>query len=290
MARPHLRPFRRGALAALLALALLLPPAVRADEASDYRIGAVRSAWSLAAGFWRAQDLSGPAREREALRLAAEGQALARGIAAELRRAADAGDPAPLDAFARFLQARPAAERVAYAPILAELSASRNAKRLLSRAPAGEIVLLPEDPGYIPGYGTADPDGLYGRGATIESRVIGEIWHPRVHYLVVNERFRGTCAVELVSEIGERARELERLAPPVTETFNGAPVEVVPVSFRMNRYWRFATLRRFDVVRTEFELWRAPRRFLLRPRWERAGSTHLLDEAVTPAQILTGLK
>lgn len=291
-AMPHASPRRRSLFpaVALLALFALTPHPGRANEAVDYRLAALRDAWCLADGFWKAQDLVGRSDDRAARALAEASLAAAKRLSAELLQAAERNDHAAAEAFLRFLAARPAPEREAYAPVVAELGKSPAARRLFGWG-GGGLLPLPADPGFIPGYGTAEPGFRFARGATIETRVIGEIWHPKFQYLMVNERFRGTCAVELVGALtSERIRDLELLAPAAEEPYNGEPRRVVPTAFRMNRYWRFTTLRRFDIVRTDYELWRSPVRRFLPPRWEKVGTTHLLTESVTPEQILTGLR
>ena len=292
----------------VLAALLAAPAAAPADEAADYRIGVVRDAHALASLHWSVRDAEGRADREAAERAAVEGAELNRRVLAGLERAASVGDRETLAAFGRFLAARPADEGEIYAPVLERVRTRTVCERLHEgaepgRGPTGEVVILP-DPGHIPGYGTADPAFLYARGATLESRVVGDFWQPRVLYLVVNEFWRGTISVEAWKKIPEKARDLTPLSGVFTAKLNrlAGPLDTAAAalkptslkarlgSFRMNGFWRFAVERRFDIIRTDYELWRAPKRYFLKPKWQRAGSMHLLTDRCMPEQIITGLR
>lgn len=275
---------RHGKFLLVACLLLTAVLAAGADEVADFRCPLVRDGWSLVRSHWQSRTLAtlpdAAARETSLAALADERGKLIAGLTEKLRRAVRDADTGSLDAFARFLHSRPQAEREALAPLLDELR---------DRTTAGRPTVYLPDGLYIPGYGMPDPDYMYARTDTVESRVVGHYWQERFHHMVVNELWQGTVAVSVIPALQEKVHDYEETGPTMTVQYTDNALTVREVRFRMNSYWRFRVLRQFGIVRTDFELWRA-RRDAWYLEWERCGNCYELGEAVQEPRVIIGLQ
>lgn len=271
----------------LLLLLLTVAQPLTAGEVEDFRYSVVRDGWTLVHGYWQANSLNGqtssPAVQKERELLAERLQRAEQRLVEKLTDAGTQQDNETLQAFERFLLARPQAEREALAGVLEQVREAASAQ--LHDRPT---VYLP-DGLYIPGYGMPDPDYIYARTDTVETKVVGHYWQERYQHLVVNELWQGTVAVAIIPKLQEKVHDFQEIGPVMTVTYTDKEMKVRIVSFRMNSYWRFRVLRRFGITRTDFELWKAEKDAWYL-HWERCGTCYELSEVVEDPRVITDIQ
>ncbi len=150
-----------------------------------------------------------------------------------------------------------------------------------------DVVYIP-DGTYLPGYGMTDNNYEYARTDTLETSIVGSYWvDNKFKYLSVNEPFTGTAEISILPQIKKNELDFKTLSETFEVQLGENFVVCQKIYFRSKKVSRYSTQMLYNIIRTEYELWRADKDYIMFPDWERCGQTYELTEKPSGYILLT---